>query len=230
MEHSTLRQSRKASTLLKVAISGCCVGHLCDGCGTCNRGICCRRDDPQYVLPSVGSWPEPFHGDLGILRDDGDKVECHVCSKYYSNLSLHIIQTHKLAPDDYRAYFGLLLTTGLVGPTLRAIRVKNAPGKERMAAMRVLALAAPPLTSEQRSAKIRARLKYGVNAKEAIKPHFARNGSANPRAKLTELDVRLIRRAYRLSDHTAAVRQRMAARFGITESALQKVIYGGNWK
>lgn len=105
------------STLV-IATEGCCKGHLCDNCKTCQSGRCCRKDNPDYKLPELGEWDGPIYGELGVLNDDGEKVECHCCGVYVSNLGNHI-RVHDLTPDEYRSVFGLNYGQGLLGPALR---------------------------------------------------------------------------------------------------------------
>ena len=33
--------------------------------------------------------PDPIHGELGVLRDDGERVQCHACGEWYSHLRVH---------------------------------------------------------------------------------------------------------------------------------------------
>ena len=33
--------------------------------------------------------PDPIHGELGVLRDDGEHVQCHACGEWYSHLRVH---------------------------------------------------------------------------------------------------------------------------------------------
>jgi hypothetical protein len=102
---------------LPVAVSGCCTGHGCDECSTCLRGRCCRRDNPDYRLPTLGDWDGPLFGDLGRLNDDGDRVECHACGGWYRLLATHL-PVHDLTAREYKRIFGLPLSQGLVGRTL----------------------------------------------------------------------------------------------------------------
>ena len=104
---------------------GPCAGHPCDRCVTCQAGRCCRSDNPDYRLPELGDWIRPYFGRLGVLADDGVKVECHICGTYYRFLGNHVVRAHDVTADEYRAYFGLNCTTGLTGPDLRKIRVAN---------------------------------------------------------------------------------------------------------
>lgn len=157
---------------LAVSESGCCAGHRCDGCRACTKGECCRRDDPSYRLPAVGSWDGPWHGALGVLADDGDKAQCHICGEFYGFLASHIRQAHGVWVDEYKAYFGLRLTQGLLGPTLRALRIAKAGDSERMRRVSMAGIEArAAITSEQRSAWQTQRLRYGVTSPQRVIEH-----------------------------------------------------------
>ena len=92
-----------------------CTGHTCDGCRTCARGTCCRRDLPDYRLPEFGSWTGPIFGRLGVLKRDELSAECHVCGASFRMLATHVWKAHDLWADEYRALFGLSARRGLVG-------------------------------------------------------------------------------------------------------------------
>lgn len=60
-----------------------------------------------------------------MLNDDGDRVECHACGRYFAALGRHAHLAHDLLPDEYRAIFGLNIGQGLVGSSYRAILEKE---------------------------------------------------------------------------------------------------------
>ena len=105
--------------------AGPCVGHRCDACRTCERGRCCRRDDPEYRLPKLGDWDGPIYGHLGVLADDGVRAECHACGRFFDHLGAHVVQAHALTAAEYKAIFGLNNSTGLVGPRLSQVQAEN---------------------------------------------------------------------------------------------------------
>lgn len=87
--------------------SPACTGHPpCDGCATCARGRCCRKDNPDYRLPPLGSIPV-FFGSLGVRRDVGDKVECHICGDFFMSIGSHSWAIHDVTVAEYRSAFGL---------------------------------------------------------------------------------------------------------------------------
>lgn len=99
---------------LVIATEGCCKGHPCDNCKTCQSGRCCRRDNPDYKLPALGEWDGPIYGELGVLNDDGEKVECHCCGDWIVGLGNHLTKAHDLTAQEYKAIFGLPLSKGLL--------------------------------------------------------------------------------------------------------------------
>jgi hypothetical protein len=105
-----------------IATEGPCEGHKCDNCSHCRRGICCRRDRPGYKLPRVGDWDGPMYGKLGSLQsnDGGATVMCHVCGEDHINLVVHVNRIHGINAREYKAMFGLGITTGLCSPDFSA--------------------------------------------------------------------------------------------------------------
>jgi hypothetical protein len=68
------------------------------------------------------TWEGPYFGQFGVLADDGDRVQCHVCGDMFDLLGAHTNFTHGLAADRYRQAFGLMQKTPLAGPTFREKR------------------------------------------------------------------------------------------------------------
>ena len=125
-----------------------CSGHACDGCRTCRSGRCCRRDNVNYQLPGLGDWDGPIYGELGVLNNDGDKAECHVCGGWFGHLGGHVARAHDLTADEYRAIFGLRAKTKLIGPSLHDKRLQYLSHLERVRPKRSTLL---DLTPEQRA-------------------------------------------------------------------------------
>lgn len=96
----------------------------------------------------------PLHGELGRLTTEGDRLQCHLCGRFYVSLAAHVVQGHGMRADEYREIFGLNATTALVGPSLQAIR--------RVTGSRVLTpyqdhRRFANLSAEERSAQVRGR-------------------------------------------------------------------------
>lgn len=109
-------------TSLPIATDGPCASHRCDGCRTCQRGRCCRRDDDAYRLPKRGDWDGPLHAPLNqLVSDDGGiTVRCHVCGESWLQLGSHAWMRHDLTAAEYKALFGLPQKTALAGEETRA--------------------------------------------------------------------------------------------------------------
>lgn len=157
---------------LPIAVDGCCVGHGCDGCRTCQGGRCCRKDNPDYRLPRLGDWDGPCFGALGRLNDDGDRIECHVCGGWYRALAKHLA-THDLTAREYKRLFGFTLTRGLVSQSTsdRHARAPHAwfddPDDPRCR-RRLEARQRGMLTAEQQSAVSQARTSYERERRRAL--------------------------------------------------------------
>lgn len=62
---------------------------------------------------------------IGVVVDDGERVQCHVCGRWYGRLLTHALRTHELLPDDYREAFGIARGKSLVGPAT-ALKMRQA--------------------------------------------------------------------------------------------------------
>jgi hypothetical protein len=108
-------------------------------------------------------------GKIGVLIDDGAKVECHVCGAWFRGLGNHVWGAHDLTADEYRAIFGLAWDTGLVGPMLRESISRRAIARQAW-----LNIPQIEWTSEQRrywrkrqslAAEAKARMAAGTRAR-----------------------------------------------------------------
>ena len=113
-------------------------------------------------------WDGPIHGRVGVLADDGERAQCHMCGDYFGNLGGHVSQVHGVEPDEYKELFGLNVTTGLIGPALKERRRREGEArKETPAYARFVAAgerARASLPPEQRSPRgRRLRLEQRLN-------------------------------------------------------------------
>jgi hypothetical protein len=138
---------------------------MCTG-GPTVRAHCCRRDNPGYELPTVGSW-QPVYGQLGVRNTDGRRMECHACGGWYVSVGSHSWHFHDLAADEYKAAFGLT-RQGLIGEALRA---EYSARQLRTVAI-VGHVVIPQATPEQRA----AHFPLGIEARARI----SANGRAHP--------------------------------------------------
>ena len=58
-------------------------------------------------------------GAPGVLATDGERVQCHLCGKWFQALNQHIMKKHRMDCDDYRARFGLNWGASLFSPALQ---------------------------------------------------------------------------------------------------------------
>ncbi len=65
-----------------------------------------------------------YYGAIQITLD-GEKMQCHVCGKLFSNVSTHVRQAHKLSTKDYRDKFRLAKKTALISEAERARMKQN---------------------------------------------------------------------------------------------------------
>ena len=67
-----------------------------------------------FILATV-NWGGELYGELGVVRDDGERMQCHGCGEWFLHLGSHVFQAHGLTADDYRREFGLMQRTRLGG-------------------------------------------------------------------------------------------------------------------
>lgn len=116
------------------------------------------REPPQERTNDGSTEDAPLFGQLGVLAVDEleDKVQCHVCGRWYRFLATHVRRAHQVSADEYREAFELAAGHGLVSPGFaarlrdHALRVLR-PYYERAAEL------ARSLTHEQRSEALRGR-------------------------------------------------------------------------
>ncbi|AHY48418.1 ROS/MUCR transcriptional regulator protein (plasmid) [Rubrobacter radiotolerans] len=69
--------------------------------------------------------PGVIHGRRGVLASDGERVQCHVCGRWYAHLGAHVRMKHDMEADEYKREFGLMSKTGLISPELAEKRRKH---------------------------------------------------------------------------------------------------------
>jgi len=99
-----------------------------------------KYDSPSGFV-QVGKYIPPFEknetgfGFKGVIVEDsksGD-LQCSCCGKWFQNLSTHIFAKHGLVANEYKAQFGLLISTALKSKAMRlhqskvmsGLRIKN---------------------------------------------------------------------------------------------------------
>jgi hypothetical protein len=66
----------------------------------------------------LGEWDGPIYGELGVLASDGDTIQCHCCGEWFRGLNHHVWAAHDLLAREYKATFGLNISTPLVAPDI----------------------------------------------------------------------------------------------------------------
>lgn len=89
----------------------------------------------------------PYHGRIGELLEDGDRVCCHLCGSWFLSVASHL-RVHGWTKAGYIAAFGLELRNPLCGEATR---------KRRSAALTARLAVEPPLRAAIVAARTRAR-------------------------------------------------------------------------
>jgi len=73
-------------------------------------------------------------GYIGVLLRDiyEDKLQCHICGKWFSSLSSHIVQSHDMSAADYRAEFSLPPKFPLISRELSGKHSKRASSPKNL--------------------------------------------------------------------------------------------------
>jgi ribosome-binding protein aMBF1 (putative translation factor) len=142
-------------------------------------------------MVSEERWDTPIHGRLGVLADDGERAQCHICGDFFGNLGGHVSQIHGVSPDEYKERFELKASTGLHGPALKELRRQQAEARIgtrgfanfQAAAQRAQAAISP----DERSAWSRGRR---ARLEEQLDPARRAANEANLRKANDELQAR----------------------------------------
>jgi hypothetical protein len=71
-----------------------------------------RTSRPIGRLPSG----EPYYAPLGQMRSDGERVQCHLCGRWFKMVGgSHLLAAHGWTTAEYREAFRLNLTASTVG-------------------------------------------------------------------------------------------------------------------
>jgi hypothetical protein len=141
---------------------------------------------PPDQRPALGDWDGPILGQLGVLEGDGERVRCHACGFWFKSLAHHAEMLHGLAPDEYRAVFGLRARTALVGRALSERRRELAAPRLR-AWQPVHAHFVTDQTAEERSRRRRAAV-YPLEARlDPVNRQRRRESSARGQVRRREL-------------------------------------------
>ena len=133
-----------------------------------------------------GRWDGPIYGERGVLADDGERVECHACGRWFHHLGRHVAAAHGFTADEYREEFGLNRGTGLAGVRYRAKQRVNAE-RQLQHTWATAAERARAIPLEQRRAT--GRLTWRAEAKQdphnqAVQRELSRRGAEKTRAAI----------------------------------------------
>ena len=109
------------------------------------------RPQADPALPPLG---EP-------VADDGSRLQCHACGRFYAGLALHGRHGHGLTPEQYRERYGLARGQSLYAPAyqakLRAAALARDAGAVGAAVLRaVRAPARPPGRAHRLATRVAA--------------------------------------------------------------------------
>lgn len=90
----------------------------------------------EPFMPFKSDIYEQSFGYEGVLLFDGstDKVQCHLCGKWYESLGTHLGREHNMLACDYKNMVGLSKNTALIGEKFRQKLIAN--GKKRFLNLR----------------------------------------------------------------------------------------------
>jgi len=79
------------------------------------------------VAPPLEKLDKGFFGYKGIILRNTltDKLQCHMCGKWFKGLNIHIFRKHKIKAKNYKRLFGLPLSYGLVSRSTSTKMSKN---------------------------------------------------------------------------------------------------------
>jgi hypothetical protein len=149
-------QRADESGLAQVAPGNCVCGRR-----AVTRGLCRRcygralRGLPPVDEASIRAFGQPDgHGRYEYLDvdEDGERVLCHECGRWYASLGRHMRAAHDMSPKECRAAHGLPRGLGLLAPTLAGQRAE--PARARMGSDSWLRLQAAAAAPEIRQARI----------------------------------------------------------------------------
>lgn len=89
-----------------------------------------RRTYKAARSPKTVPQERPDLPPIGELPKDEQGIQCHICGRWMQSLPYHIVKTHGMSTDDYRAQFGLARDAALVSPVVSAKLSANAITQE----------------------------------------------------------------------------------------------------
>lgn len=153
-----------------------------------------------------------------IADDDGSRVQCHVCGRFFGWLPSHIVGTHHLRVDAYKARFGLARGLSLASPRhaerQRQARARIDPGGQLARQHLPTTTGRPAGTDHRLSTRIRESASH-----RRPPPTPAPDSRLGTRG--SKLDDQQRRAIAALHGHENAAT--VAPRFGVTAAYVRKI-------
>jgi len=80
----------------------------------------------QGAVTGAAPLEAPIYGRLGHLAVEDDRLQCHLCGRWFVLLGAHAWHTHGLLAREYRRQFGLRASTALASASFRARKREQA--------------------------------------------------------------------------------------------------------
>jgi hypothetical protein len=91
----------------------------CPACMTIHkRAYNADRGHPERTTPAPRPQDDPDLPPYGTMILDDDRVQCHVCGRFFRSLASHI-RRHGLSPDQYREHYEISTSSSLLSPVTR---------------------------------------------------------------------------------------------------------------
>lgn len=137
--------------------------------------LACIRDHHRKHRPSPTPLKQPSNlPPVGGVRTTEDKIQCHICGRWFGALTMHIIKLHRMTVDDYKHKYGIARNTPLWSPATIELQRKSAIARDQGSVGRaVLATMSRPDPALLRG--VNRRLESRVSQS---KQRLGRNGAA----------------------------------------------------
>ena len=114
------------------------------------------------------------YGYIGVLLRNKltDRIQCHICGKWYKSLSSHIFKGHKIDISVYKSEYSLPMTFPLISRSVSARKSEIARSPERLLHLAEI---------RKDFNKIHTNLQYKKNHKKALKYYFNTEAHDNKR-------------------------------------------------
>lgn len=84
----------------------------------------CRNKTYQKRM---SAWQRARYDQLASIKDD-DKIQCKICGRWYVQVGGHIAQRHDMTAREYREYFNMEVSKGIIPAYYKALKGELALG------------------------------------------------------------------------------------------------------